>query len=119
VEDLAGLRAALRQLLWRHAGVIRSAEGLAAGLEEWQRLDDTYRSWRLAEPIPLFLETGLMLRSARSILLAAQARLESRGAHCREDYPMLDDEWRGHLRIESGVGEGAPVVRFVPQELFE
>jgi hypothetical protein len=32
---------------------------------------------------------------------------------------MLDDEWRGHLRIESGVGEGEPVVRFVPQELPE
>lgn len=119
VEELTGLRDALRQLLWRHAGVIRSAEGLAAGLAQWRELDDTYRSWRLAEPVPLFLETGLMLRSAHCILLAAQARLESRGAHCREDYPMLDDEWRGHLRIESGVGEGEPVVCFVPQELPE
>ena len=118
-EDLSGLRNALRQLLWRYAGVIRSAEGFAAGLMEWQRLDDTYCSWRLAEPVPLFLETGLMLRSARCILLAAQARRESRGAHCREDYPMLDDEWRGHLRIEPGVGGDEPVVRFVPQELPE
>lgn len=119
LEDLTALRAALRQLLWCHAGVIRSAEGLAAGLEEWQRLADTHRSWRMAEPVPLFLETGLMLQSARFILLAAQARLESRGAHCREDYPMLDDEWRGHLRIEPGVGGDEPVVRFVPQELPE
>ncbi|MDX9708748.1 MAG: FAD-dependent oxidoreductase, partial [Trichloromonas sp.] len=116
-EDLSGLRNALRQLLRRHAGVIRSAEGLAAGLAEWQRLDDTCRCWRLAGPVPLFLETGLMLQSARCILLAAQARRESRGAHCREDYPMLDDEWRGHLRIEPGVGGDAPVVCFVPQEL--
>jgi fumarate reductase (CoM/CoB) subunit A len=118
-EDLSGLRNALRQLLWRYAGVIRSAEGLAAGLGEWRRIEDIYRSWRLAESVPLFLETGLMLQSARCILLAAQARQESRGAHCREDYPMLDEEWRGHLRIEPGVGGDAPVVRFVPQELPE
>jgi hypothetical protein len=32
---------------------------------------------------------------------------------------MLDDEWRGHLRIEPGVGGDAPVVCFVPQELPE
>ena len=119
VEELTGLRDALRQLLWRHAGVVRSAEGLATGLVQWRELEGTYRSWRLAEPAPFFLETGLMLRSARCILLAAQARRESRGAHCREDYPMLDDEWRGHLRIESGVGGDEPSVRFVPQELPE
>jgi len=118
-EDLSGLRDALRQLLRRHAGVIRSAEGLAVGLEEWRRLDERYRAWRPAEPLPLFLETGLMLQSARCILFAAQARRESRGAHCRDDYPMLDDEWRGHLRIESGVGGDEPSVRFVPQELPE
>ncbi|MDY0269782.1 FAD-dependent oxidoreductase [Trichloromonas sp.] len=115
-EDLSGLRDALRQLLRRYAGVIRSGAGLVAGLEEWRRLDERYRAWRQAEPLPLFLETGLMLQSARCILLAAHARRESRGAHCREDYPMLDDECRGYLRIESGGDGHPPIVRFVLQE---
>ena len=56
---------ATREALWRHAGLERTAEGLAALLDD---------------PFPL----------ARVIAGCALAREESRGAHQRRDRPQLD-----------------------------
>jgi L-aspartate oxidase len=34
---------------------------------------------------------------ATALVASANARLETRGCHWREDYPTAADEWRGHL----------------------
>ena len=63
-----------REALWRHAGIVRTGEGLA------QLLDD---------PHPL----------ARLIAMCALRREESRGAHQRADYPGLDRALDHHHAI--------------------
>jgi L-aspartate oxidase len=68
-------RAALQDLMWKHAGVERDAEGLreaASILEAWS-----------AEPG----EDANLLVLSRLLVMAALTREESRGAHHRRDIP--------------------------------
>ena len=63
---------ALRDLLWEHAGIVRTAEGLKAGLERLKGVE----------------ADGRLKLLARGVLECALAREESRGAHYREDFPV-------------------------------
>jgi len=71
---------ATRGALWSDGGLVRSAEGLRRLLED---------------PYPL----------ARLIGACALAREESRGAHLREDYPLLDPTLDGIHTIVDSDGE--------------
>ncbi|MGO9120280.1 MAG: hypothetical protein ACLQPD_22035 [Desulfomonilaceae bacterium] len=52
------------------------------------------------------LELRSATRIAGLMLQGALKRRESRGAHCREDFPDQDDEkWRGHLQVQMTNGE--------------
>ncbi len=112
-DELADLRKELRELLWECAGVVRSADSLQAGLARWQQVVGRFRNYSRAVDGQLWCETGHMLTVARLILLAACERRESRGAHCRSDYPALDDGWRGTLLVRCGNSGGDPVFEFV------
>ncbi|OHB24788.1 MAG: hypothetical protein A2X84_02060 [Desulfuromonadaceae bacterium GWC2_58_13] len=115
VDELNGMRRELRELLWQCAGVVRSADSMRAGLERWQQVDGRFRLFSGAADLQLWAETGHMLTASRLILLSALARRESRGAHCRSDYPALDDDWQGTLLIRRGESGGVPVLKFVPE----
>ena len=99
------LRKALQDCMWRYGGVIRTGEGLRAGLETIGRLEKTlFQDVALSigtRPYPMelqdALEIRLMLPIARQILSAAQRREESRGAHLRDDFPQLSESWRANL----------------------
>jgi L-aspartate oxidase len=93
---------ALRDLMWRHAGVFRDRAGLSgakarlgpvlAGIEahvaSGGRLEP--ESWRLAS----------MATVGALIVQAALEREESRGAHSRTDFPSRDDiHWKRRRRV--------------------
>jgi L-aspartate oxidase len=78
---------AIRDITWRHAGIVRNADALKAGLKI------------LSE----FKEESNLLTVARIIHESALAREESRGAHYREDFPALGDK-RLHSYIRKSVG---------------
>jgi L-aspartate oxidase len=89
----------LRALMWKHAGLLRSAEGLnraKLALEE-MAFDIPRGHTRRA------IEARNLHQAAMLMVEAALARKESRGAHYRNDYPQRDDQnFRKHSILERG-----------------
>ncbi|MFE1468280.1 L-aspartate oxidase [Nocardiopsis dassonvillei] len=76
--------ARVRTLMSRHAGVLRTGEGLA---ELTAELDGLARPGSPATPDVAAWETANLLTAARLVAAAALHRTESRGAHQRADHP--------------------------------
>jgi succinate dehydrogenase / fumarate reductase flavoprotein subunit len=112
----------LRDMLWEHAGVVRSSEGLEKGLNRLHALREvldqidvrpTEEGWSdLAQAMDL--RAGISL--AEITMRSALARTESRGCHNRSDHPGLDPALQINLRsqLESDGCWSAPVPRAVP-----
>ncbi|HVD59445.1 MAG TPA: L-aspartate oxidase [Gemmatimonadaceae bacterium] len=83
-----GVNQLIRDITWRHAGIVRNAEQLRAGLNL----------------LSAFPEESNLLTVARIIHECALAREESRGAHYREDFPALREK-----KLHSYVRRGSSV----------
>jgi L-aspartate oxidase len=79
-------RDALRDLLWRHAGLERDAAGLSEAAV-------VLAGWRADDPTPAGREDANLLDLGRLLVHAALRREESRGAHARTDFPEARVEW--------------------------
>jgi L-aspartate oxidase len=94
----------IQQLMWNKVGIVRSRQGMTEALQELQAA-----SQKLPAPTSRRSgEAGNIHTAALLITRSALARLESRGAHYRTDYPMHDD---AKFKKHSIVGERG--VRFV------
>ncbi|MFZ5834130.1 MAG: L-aspartate oxidase [Pseudomonadota bacterium] len=80
--ELAPLVTRLRELMSRHAGVVRNETGLRLALDEIEAMQ--------AEAGDRSARLGNMLIAARLVCIGAARRRESRGSHYREDYPAAD-----------------------------
>ena len=104
-EDPYDLRDALRDLMWRDVGLVRTGEGLRRAAAQIAALRERFAAvcvaggrafnpeWQVA------LDVGNMLTVAELVTQAALLRDESRGSHYRADYPAPDDaRWRRNVR---------------------
>ena len=86
------IRGELQRAMTRGAGVLRSADSLAATAKELARLGEQHGT-----PNNAAWEATNLLTVASALVASAAERRETRGCHWREDYPNALDEWRGHL----------------------
>jgi len=86
------IRGELQRTMTRGAGVLRSADSLAGTAKELARLAEQRDTPRNAA-----WEATNLLTVATVLVAAARTRRETRGCHWREDFPVAEDEWRGHL----------------------
>jgi L-aspartate oxidase len=77
----------VREVMWKHAGIDRSAKGLRVALDELEEI-----VLRLPEGAT---EEANMCETAYLIASAALLRKESRGGHYRRDFPRPKNKWRG------------------------
>src|SRR5437762_6528027 len=78
---------AIRQVMWDHCGIDRSANGLRVGLTKLEEIE-----CRLPEGAT---EEANMVQTSRLIADAALLRKESRGGHYRSDFPRAKRKWTG------------------------
>ena len=100
----------LRDLVWVHAGIVRTGDGLREGLAKLRDLKE--RASGLGVSGAPANDRGLegvfnlraMLVAAEAVVRGALAREESRGAHHREDFPEESDGWRKNILCARGEG---------------
>ncbi len=110
-RNIEELTKEIRDLLWKHAGIIRKKESLEKGLEKLRELTELKAS---SEAKDLSLDTEVWEKACNLsfIMLAAEATLkgallreESRGAHYREDADETKDEWKRNIYYVRKDGE--------------
>ncbi|MDJ0749273.1 MAG: succinate dehydrogenase flavoprotein subunit [Woeseiaceae bacterium] len=113
-RSTAEIRLEMQKIMQSHAAVFRTGEVLDEGVdllrETYASFDDvkvTDRSLVWNTDLVETLELENLLLNATATIESAANRLESRGAHAREDYPDRDDEnWMKHtLAWISGPGD--------------
>ncbi|HYZ06228.1 MAG TPA: hypothetical protein VE691_14235, partial [Rubrobacter sp.] len=92
----------LRDLVWDHAGIVRSGDGLREGIVKLQDLKECAGELAIPEASPSrrfehVLNLRAMLTAAEAVMRGALAREESRGAHYREDFPEEADGWQKNI----------------------
>ncbi|HUG90676.1 MAG TPA: L-aspartate oxidase [Planctomycetaceae bacterium] len=107
--NLTDLRNSLMSLMWRNVGIARDAERLRQAAEQVDFWDNYVATREFVEPRGWELQNMLLV--ARLIIAAATARRETRGVHCRSDFPETDPQQARQISIARGESETAGLDR--------
>jgi fumarate reductase (CoM/CoB) subunit A len=103
----------LKDIMYRHVGIVRSAQGLEDGLEKLNRLEAEDLPRVGVGPGKVFnwewiwkCELLGMVEQAKLYTRAALMRTETRGAHFRSDFPQTDNvNWLRNVVVQKVAGE--------------
>jgi L-aspartate oxidase len=88
-----------RRLAWDRCGIVRCGDGLRRAIAEFE--EDV---WDEAAFAPQLAEARNVHQVVELIARCALAREESRGAHCRTDFPAKRAEFEKHSIISRDAG---------------
>jgi fumarate reductase (CoM/CoB) subunit A len=98
----------IRKIMWEDGGIVRNEAGLSRALGNVREIIGSFSSAgpgskeKLTPAQAGAIELRSAARAACLILEAALRRVESRGSHCREDYPNQNDQqWLGHFQVRT------------------
>src|SRR6266705_2653608 len=92
-ESILQMRREIRQVMWKYVSLQRDRQGLLEATQQLHNLPTTLLTNGSAHHnnIVELLETVNMLKVAELVIAAALQRRESRGSHCRLDYPAPNE----------------------------
>jgi L-aspartate oxidase len=93
--DVTKTREQLQRLMTDGAGVVRSAESLAASGRAIDAIGAAVGT--ATPPDRAHGELANLVTAARSLLSSAMVRTETRGAHARSDHPEASERWRRRI----------------------
>ena len=122
------LQREVREVMTEHAGVVRSEEGLRAGIEKIAALEERAGHVTAHPDVAGFddlahaFDLKGSLLAARATLECALERRETRGCHNRSDFPEQDPALRGNMTwtpLGGAVFEPLPEIPAALRELVE
>ena len=114
-RSTAEIRLEMQKVMQNHAAVFRTGESLGEGVDLLKKTFSTLGDVKVSDRSLIWntdlietMELENLMLNATATIESALNRLESRGAHAREDYPDRDDEtWMKHTL--AWVNEGGDV----------
>ncbi len=91
----------LQRTMIEGAGVVRSADSLAAAAAAVAEVGAALQAIAASPARRDHGELANLVTAARALLSAATLRTETRGAHARSDFPATEDRWRRRI-VHSG-----------------
>ncbi len=105
-DNLAKIREQLRNTMTEKVGVFRTEAGISEAIEIINELKDradktavSEKSLTMNQELITHWEVDNLLAVSMTIAQAALNREESRGAHCREDFPERSEAYNDHTLI--------------------
>jgi fumarate reductase flavoprotein subunit len=94
-EDCYTLRNAMQDVMMEHVGIFRNGKDLQTGVDKLQDILARCKTMRASHgggELSMALRVPGMVKLALCVAYGALQRVESRGAHAREDYPERNDK---------------------------
>jgi succinate dehydrogenase/fumarate reductase flavoprotein subunit len=104
-DAIAALERRLPLLMWDKVGPFRNDADLRAALTELRDMQAALAGIAVGTEATFnmrllsWYDLRAALRTAEAITLAALQRTESRGAHQRDDHPLMQDSWTRNLAV--------------------
>ena len=124
-ELVRPLQKELRLIMWKYCGVIKNETLLLEGLSEIESIETKLRDIDVridqynCEDLALIFDLQSSLFSAKATIVSALYRNESRGAHQRSDFPLLDPLCQFNCLVTMGDNNKLKIFKVPIKELNE
>jgi len=100
------LQRSLRNIMWEYGGVVKNEDKLKKGLQEIENLKEASKDLDVRpdsegyQDLMLAFDLQASLVSSESTLISALSRKESRGAHQRDDFKEINNDFNVNMRVQ-------------------